>query len=196
MSLKRDIESLLFVSAKPMTVGKLAQLTGRAADEVSAVLSELRQEYNQPERGIQLQQNGLHVQLVSNPLSARIVTAYLKDELSGDLTDPAVETLTIIAYRGPITKLELDQIRGVNCSLILRHLLMKGLVETAEDKEQMVTRYGVTLDFLRFLGLRSVEELPEYEKLRNDDNLAQLLQVDDSTAVPAPSVPVTGEGSA
>lgn len=178
MSLKRNIESLLFVASKPLSVKKLAQLTQSNPEEVARIITELQQDYNVAERGIQLQRHAQQAQFVSNPLSAKLVAAYLKDELTGELTDPAIETLTIVAYRGPITKSELDQIRGVNCSLILRHLLIKGLVETTEDQEQMVTRYSVSFDFLRFLGLRSIEELPDYQQLRNDENLRQLLTPD------------------
>lgn len=173
--LRRDLESLLFVSPRPLSVQKLAQLTGASAEEVERALTELTAEWNQETRGIQLQRVGRQVQLVSNPLAAKLVTRFLKEEQSGELTDPAIETLTIIAYRGPITKSDLDQIRGVNCSLILRHLLVRGLVEAEEDRANLVTRYRVTFDFLRFLGVRSVEELPDYEKLRHDPNLRELL---------------------
>lgn len=175
MTLKRDLESLLFVAAHPLSVKKLAQLTKHEPAAVASALAELQQEYNRDEKGIQIQQSGQQFQFVSSPLAAKLVTEFLRDEQSGDLTDPAIETLTIIAYRGPLAKSELDQIRGVNCSLILRHLLIQGLVEMNEDKNEMVVKYSVTFDFLRFLGLRSIAELPDYEKLRHDENLRELL---------------------
>lgn len=175
MTLKRDLESLLFVAAHPLSVKKLAQLTKHEPAAVATALAELQQEYNRDEKGIQIQQSGQQFQFVSSPLASKLVTGFLRDEQSGDLTDPAIETLTIIAYRGPLAKSELDQIRGVNCSLILRHLLIQGLVEMNEDKNEMVVKYSVTFDFLRFLGLRSIAELPDYEKLRHDENLRELL---------------------
>ncbi len=192
MNLKRDIESLLFVAAKPLTLKKIAELTGGQPEAVAAAVGELRLEYNRDEKGVQIQQHGQQVQMVSSPLAAKVVAAFVKDEESGELTDPAIETLTIIAYRGPMTKSELDQIRGVNCSLILRHLMMKGLVEASEDRAKMMTRYSVTLDFLRFLGVRSVDELPDYRPLRNDENLRQLLAVEPTAATPV-EPPVAGE---
>jgi len=67
--------------------------------------------------------------------SSEIVEKFLKEELTGEMTRPQLETLTIIAYRGPMTKMEIEQIRGVNCSLILRNLLMRGLVEAKLDKK-------------------------------------------------------------
>lgn len=188
-TLRRDLESLLLVSARPLTVRHLAKLTGSTEDDVRVALDELKQVYNTDQRGIQLQQAGQQVQLVTSPLAAKLIADFLKAEQSGDLTDPAIETLTIIAYRGPISKLELDQIRGVNCSLILRHLMIRGLVESEDDDAQMTTRYSVTLDFLRFLGLASIDQLPDYHALRNDENLKQLFALEQPgaavTATPA-----------
>ncbi|MBI3115670.1 MAG: SMC-Scp complex subunit ScpB [Candidatus Kerfeldbacteria bacterium] len=198
MSVRRNVESLLFAAAKPLSIKKLAGLADAPVEAVQQVLAELKSEYNRDEKGIQIQQHGQQVQMVTSPLAAKTVAAFLKDEQSGELTDPAIETLTIIAYRGPITKAELDHIRGVNCALILRHLMIKGLVEAEEDKEALVTRYHITFDFLRFLGLRSTEELPDYEQLRNDENLQELLaQVEERVPVDearAQEVPTAEEG--
>lgn len=174
--LKSQLESLLFVSAHPLSIKKLAQLTERSPEEVEKTLEELLDEYNQEKRGIRLLKIGSKYQMVSCGDNASLVRKYLKDELTGELTKPALETLTIIAYRGPITKAELEQIRGVNCSLILRNLMIKGLVESFEDKEKMVTLYQITFDFLRYLGISSTKELPEYEKLNKDKNLEDLLK--------------------
>jgi segregation and condensation protein B len=86
-----------------------------------------------------------------------------------------LETLTIIAYRGPVTRAELEQIRGVNCSIILRNLAMRGLITTASDKQTMQVTYSITFDFLKFLGLQQQSELPDYEKLNSSQALEQLL---------------------
>ena len=69
----------------------------------------------------------------------------------------------------------MEQIRGVNCSLILRNLLIRGLVEAEYNKQRAVTEYNITMDFLKYLGLSSVKELPDYEKLNSDENLQKLL---------------------
>jgi segregation and condensation protein B len=92
------------------------------------------------------------------------------------LSQPSLEALTIIAYRGPIAKLELERIRGVNCSLILRHLLLRGLVEEKLDKTKNENFYTVTHDFIRFLGLGSVTELPDYEKLNQAEAINSVLE--------------------
>lgn len=176
MDTKTLVESLLFISGRPMTSTKLGEILGMEPTAVETACEELMQTYNQPARGIHLQRVGRSYQLATNPQCAHIVKDFVKSEQTGELTKPSLETLTIIAYRGPITKAELEQIRGVNCSLILRNLLIKGLVESREDREKMATVYTITFDFLKFLGLDSVEELPEYEKLSSDANIKKLLE--------------------
>jgi segregation and condensation protein B len=174
--LKSIIESLLFISTKPLSIRKLAELTQAEKQEVEEAVENLIQEYNSQEKGIQIVRHSEKVQMVTHPKNARIIQAFLKDEMTGELTKPGLETLTIVAYRGPITKAELEQIRGVNCSLILRNLMIKGLIEAKEDRQAMVTRYNVTFEFLRYLGLRDVRELPDYEKLSKNEVLENFLK--------------------
>lgn len=176
MTLVSKIESLLFIAAKPLIIKKLADLIEVKEKEVEEAVRALKEKYNQKENGLQIMQQGRAVQLVTNPENSRLIKDYLKDETTGELTRPSLEALTIIAYRGPITKPELEQIRGVNCSLILRNLLMRGLIEVEEDRTRAQMVYRVTFDFMRFLGLRELSELPDYEKLRNNDLLARLLE--------------------
>ncbi|MDD5567157.1 MAG: SMC-Scp complex subunit ScpB [Patescibacteria group bacterium] len=175
MSLKNKLESLLFVATKPLSLGKIAELTGAAEAEVKAALEELKKEFNDSKRGIQLVTHHTKAQLMTSPESRSVVEAYLRDEQFGELTKPSLETLTIVTYRGPITKPELEQIRGVNCSLILRNLMIKGLVEANEDKERMQTVYTTTFDFIRYLGIREVNELPDYDKLSHHETLEKVL---------------------
>ncbi len=175
MSLKSKIESLLFVSAKPMSVRQLADLLKKDAKEIRTAGDELVKLYQQEKRGIHIIKNNNKYQMVSAPENARLVQEFIQDETSGELTRPSLETLTIIAYRGPILKSHLDKIRGVNCSLILRNLLLRGLVEVRSDKKSGENSYTVSLDFLRFLGVNSVEELPDYERLSRDDLIDKIL---------------------
>lgn len=173
--LQGKIESLLFVASKPLTVKKISELVGAEEAQVNAVLDGLKREYNTEAHGIQIALHARSVQMVTSPLFASIVADFLKDERSGELTRPSLETLTIIAYRGPVAKSEIDLIRGVNCSLILRNLLIRGLISMQEDRKHMTTLYEISFDFLRHLGLRNVRELPDYDKLKADERLAQLL---------------------
>ncbi|MEY4744680.1 MAG: hypothetical protein RL272_625 [Candidatus Parcubacteria bacterium] len=185
--LKSQIESLLFVAARPMSMKRLAEACGASKEEVAAALEELMAAYNVEGSGVRILHNGSEVQMSTSPDNARLVQDFLKDETTGELTKPSLETLTIIAYRGPVTKAELEQIRGVNCSLIIRNLLMRGLVEAQGEPYDPQTTFRVTMDFLRFLGVAGVEELPEYDKLRSHENVVRILEMAANKAENAPS---------
>ena len=116
--------------------------------------------------------------MVSSPENSRLVADFIKDETTGELTRPSLEALTIIAYRGPISKIDLDRIRGVNCSLIVRNLMLRGLIEGKKDKKKNETYYSITFDFIRFLGLSSIAKLPEYERLHKDDTIDRMLEAE------------------
>ncbi|MDP2586415.1 MAG: SMC-Scp complex subunit ScpB [Candidatus Komeilibacteria bacterium] len=174
-NLKSQLESILLVTSKPISQKKLAEVLAVKVKDLEPVIEELTAEYNQQGRGLRLLVNNDQLQLASAPENSELVKQYLKDDLTGELTDPSIETLTIIAYRQPISKAELEQIRGVNCSLIIRNLMIRGLVEAEYNKQRATTLYSVTLDFLKYLGLNKVNELPDFEKLNNDDNLQKLL---------------------
>jgi len=125
---------------------------------------------------LQIIKNGSSFQMVTAPENAELIQQFVKDETTGELSRPSLETLTIIAYRGPVAKTDLDRIRGINCSLILRNLLIRGLVDVREDKKKDESYYTVTFDFLRFLGLNDVKELPDYQKLSQDDTIERILE--------------------
>lgn len=176
-NLKTLVEALLFISNKPLAVKKMAELCASGKVEVETVLKTLAEEYNQaPERGVRLILNGDTAQLATASAASEVVEKFVKEELTGEMTRPQLEALTIIVYRGPITKMELEQIRGVNCSLILRNLMIRGLVESELDKKMKIEVYRVTNDFLRFLGVTSAKELPDYEKLSKSEVIQNILE--------------------
>ncbi len=189
MSLISQIESLLFISNRPLTAKKLAELVEAKPDEVAAALEALRDATNGEGRGVALVKAGESYQFATRGEHAKLVAAFVKDELVGEMTRPQLETLTIIAYRGPVAKSELERIRGVNCSLILRNLMIRGLVETTDTPSdptdplaQLMIRYQVTHEFLRFLGLTSIEHLPEYEQLSKHEYLEAMKSQDEQTS--------------
>ncbi len=167
MNLKANLEAILFVSLKPLSSSKLASICGVKAGEVEEALAELKLDYKNRGGGLTLVEVEKEYQLSTAEESAPLIKDYLKDETSGELSQPSLEALTIIAYRGPIAKTELEKIRGVNCSLIIRNLLLRGLIEEKFDKKINENFYLVTLDFLRFLGISSVAELPDFEKMKD-----------------------------
>jgi len=175
MSLKSKIESLFFISTKPLTSKKISEIAKVGEEEAEKAILELKQKYDNEDKGIKLMKIGRSYQMTTSPDSARIVKDFIKDEQTGELTKAALETLTIIAYRGPITKADLDMIRGVNCALILRNLMIKGLVEAHEDKVKMAIFYDTSFDFMKFLGITERKELPDFEALMKDENLEKLL---------------------
>ena len=132
--------------------------------------------YNSSESGVNLQKIDDKVQFVTNPGNSKMISEYLKEEVSGELTPASLETLTVIAYRGPVSKTELELIRGVNCSLIIRNLLIRGLIEEKKEKNELAFKYQITFDFLRHLGLNEAKELPDYQSLNTQENLINLLK--------------------
>ncbi len=176
MSLKSKIESLLFISTRPLSLKQIMEFTGGKKDETKKEIANLMAEYNQSDKGVNMQKIGLRYQMVSNSKNSEMISRFLKEEMTGELTPASLETLTVIAYRGPITKAELEMIRGVNCSVILRNLLIRGLIEEKEDKKNMVTTYRISFDFMKHLGITELNQLPDYEKLNSNEALEKLIR--------------------
>lgn len=185
MSLISQLEALLYVSHKPLSLKRLAQLTGAEEGAIPQALHSLQEQLRQGGHGVMVvEQHGVY-QMATVGEHAALISDFLKQEVMGEMTRPQIETLTIIAYRGPLSKGELEIIRGVNCSLILRNLMMRGLVEETDSSPRasdegaavpVMRRYQVTIDFLKHLGLGSVQELPEYGMLSHHDFIEHVLQ--------------------
>ena len=176
MPIKSKIESLLFISAKPMAASQLADLLKADKKEIIKSADELLADYKNNQAGVQIIKDGSKYQMVSASENAKIIQEFIKDETTGELSRPSLEALTIIAYRGPVSKIDLDRIRGVNCALIIRNLLLRGLIEGKADKKKNETYYKATFDFIRFIGLNDIKELPDYERLHKDDTIDKMLE--------------------
>ena len=173
MNLEQTIEAILFASGKPLSERKLAEITEKKAEEISEALDLLENKLE--DRGILLQRYEKEVALVSHPEAAEFVQKVVKDEEQGELTRASLEALTILAYRGPMTRPELEQIRGVQSSMILRNLMIRGLIEQKEDMRLGQATYAVTFDFLNHLGLKSIKDLPDYDELRGHTAISDML---------------------
>ncbi len=164
---KQLVESLLFVAAEPVAVRELARSLALPADAIEAALEQLADDCR--ERGIRLLRHNDHVQLVTAPEAAAVVERFLGLQTSTPrLSNAALETLAIIAYKQPITRPGIEAIRGVDCSGSVRTLLQRGLIAEV-GRLHVAGRpvlYGTTEDFLKHFGLESVAHLPE---LATDD---------------------------
>ena len=163
MEIKPLIESLLFVADEPVAIGRLAAAMGVNREAVEETLRVLSEEYAQ--RGLRIQRKGERVQMVTAPEAAPHIERFLDLELSSKLSAPALETLAIVAYQQPVTRAEMEAVRGVNCDSVLRTLLSKGLIEEVGRFPQAGRPivYGTTFEFLQHFGLQDLAELPPLE---------------------------------
>jgi segregation and condensation protein B len=158
--IKLLIESLLFVADEPVAVDRLASVLEVGPDQVEQALAELNDEY--AGRGLRLQHKKQRVQMVTAPEAADWVRRFLGLELTGKLSSAALETLAIIAYRQPVTRGDVEAVRGVNSDSVIRTLVHRGLVEEQGRLEQAGRPiiYGTTFEFLQEFGLSSLDQLP------------------------------------
>ncbi|MDY6874893.1 MAG: SMC-Scp complex subunit ScpB [Chloroflexota bacterium] len=167
LSLAAQVESLLFVADAPVSVGRLAEALEVTPAQIERALADLEAAYEG--HGLRLQRAGNHVQFITAPEGASCVERFLGLERRTRLSRAALETLAIIAYRQPVTRPEIESIRGVGSDSVLRTLLSTGLIEEV-GRAPTVGRpilYGTTFEFLQHFGLRRLDELPPLEGLPN-----------------------------
>jgi segregation and condensation protein B len=171
-ALAQQIEAILFAAGRAMTNKQLEKQLGVESKDLAEALDQVAKHLNSGQSGIRLYVTAKEVALMTEPGVAEAVRDFLKKDVTGELTKPSVETLAIIAYRGPISKPELEQIRGVNCTMILRNLMIRGLI--CREEGRMGERYTVSMEYLKHLGVTSVSELPDYTELNRDELLSTL----------------------
>jgi segregation and condensation protein B len=157
------VESLLFAAEEPVPVGRLATVLDVPAGAVEQALHDLQACYEeQAGRGLRVQRKGDRLQLVTAAEASPYVERLLGLDLTTRLSAAALETLAVIAYRQPLTRAEIESVRGVNCDGVLRTLLSRGLVEPVGRLEQAGRpfQYGTTFQFLQYFGLESLDALP------------------------------------
>jgi len=166
-SLAPKIEAILFWKAEPVSIKKLGQLLNVGAKEVRDGLTAL--EASLKGRGLTLVQTDEDVMLGTAKELSPLIEQLTKEELTRDLGKAGLETLSIVLYQGPISRADIDYIRGVNSQFILRNLLIRGLVERIDNPADARSYlYKTTLELLSHLGISSIAELPEYEQVRKD----------------------------
>ena len=157
------VESLLFVASEPVPIAQIAEALDVKPAEVEQALTELNAEIVR--RGVRVQRKGDRVQLTTLPECAPYIERFLGLDLTTRLSKPALETLAIIAYQQPVTRAQIEHVRGVNCDAVLSTLLNRGLIEEVGRLETAgrPIQYSTTFAFLQHFGLRSLDDMPSLQ---------------------------------
>jgi len=166
MNLESKLEALLFWKGEPLTKKKIQTALECTQEELATALDALSTSLQN--RGLCVVVNGDDLEMRTAPAASALIEKLTKDELMRDLGKAGLETLTIILYKHPIKRSEIDYIRGVNSSFILRNLLIRGLIERLTEKEGQGRGYAYkpTIDLLAHLGVAKIEDLPEYAAVK------------------------------
>ena len=156
------IEAILFVAGEPVRVEELARALEITRPEVEDALTRLRDEYDYGQRGFMLRRFGSQVQLATRALYADDIVRLLQPVQKQSLSQAVMETLAVVAYRQPVTRAEIEQIRGVKCDYSVQSLLNKGLIKEVGRKEALgrPILYATTDKFLEHFGISDLRELP------------------------------------
>ena len=165
--MKAIVEGLLFLSGEDgLTLEEISDVIEKSDDEVKTIIKELYNDYNNETRGIQIEFLGNHFKLTTKKEHKEYYKKLVVDEENSTLSQSVLETLAIIAYNAPLTRIEIENIRGVNSSYAIRKLLLKGLIEESGRSEApgRPRLYNVTPRFLDYFGLGSINELPKLKE--------------------------------
>ncbi|HTA17450.1 MAG TPA: SMC-Scp complex subunit ScpB, partial [bacterium] len=169
-AVKASVEAALLASERPLTLAQLASaLEGTERKLVHQVLDELRAEYDSQARGFRLAEIAEGWQLLTRPQHAGVIRRLYRVKAANRLTRPALETLAIIAYKQPLTKAEIEAIRGVGSDGVMQNILERRLVRTVGRKDAVgrPLLYGTTREFLQAFGLKDLAELPKLTELKD-----------------------------
>ena len=161
-----QLEALLFLQGDILSYKKIGSLLSLDDEAVQSTCSALEEILSDERRGLMLIKTQEGCQLATKPDHAQLVELFLKEDIKEELTPATTETLSLIAYFGPITRNDIDYIRGVNSTFTIRTLLMRGLIEKVGQEGHSYI-YRVSADFLKTLGIASEEELPGYSSYKD-----------------------------
>ena len=169
-SLKGRIEAILFVAGEAVSIRDLAKALQTDEKELKEALREVGSEYDYEQRGFMLKRFGDKVQLATRPMYSEDVLRLLQPVQQQSLSQAAMETLAVVAYKQPVTRAEVEQIRGVKCDYSLQSLMMKGLIQEAGRKDTIgrPILYATTDTFLSHFGIQGLEDLPPLPATENE----------------------------
>lgn len=164
--LKKALETLLFITDRPLSAAQLNKVTGAGdPEQVTALVAEIQREFEEKGSAIQVMEVAEGFQMATRKDNAPFVRKLFSERMTMRLSTAALETLSIVAYKQPLTRAEVEEIRGVEVIAALETLLEKRLLKVVGRKESVgrPLMYGTTMEFLRHFGLKSLEELPALE---------------------------------
>jgi segregation and condensation protein B len=186
--LTASLEAILLVVDEPVPEVVLAQVLERPRDEVSRALADLAASYDEQERGFDLRKVAGGWRFYTRETCAPVVERFVRDGQEVRLTQAALETLAVVAYRQPVSRSRVSAVRGVNCDAVMRTLTLRGLVEeSGTEHETGAILYRTTGYFLERLGLASVDDLPELAPFLPDE-----IEDPDAAAVADVAAPARG----
>ncbi|MCC7160237.1 SMC-Scp complex subunit ScpB [Candidatus Nomurabacteria bacterium] len=170
-NLEQKIEAILFFKGEPVSLKRLKDILKVSEEEIKEAVLNLKN--NLEGRGIVLLDKEEEITLGTHPELSGLIEDLQKEELNKDLSKASLETLSILLYKNGATRAEIDYIRGVNSSFTLRALSVRGLVEkTTDAKDSRRIIYKPSFDLLSFMGVKSVDELPDWEQVNNSIEIA------------------------
>ncbi len=188
--LKGRLETLLFITDRPLSLDELRKLTKvKDAARLQALVGELRQKLEDDKSALQVMEVAGGYQMATRPAHADLVRKLFTDRMTLRLSTAAHETLAIIAYKQPLTRAEIEDIRGVEVIAALESLLEKRLIKVVGRKESVgrPLLYGTTADFMRHFGLRSLEDLPPIENFQAAAPAAEAVTVSEAVISEPPA---------
>ena len=174
--LKSIIESILFISGESVKISRISKIAGAPKPEVENAIMALQNDY--AIRGLAIIKKEDMVEMATNSENSEFVSELVKSEIQEKLSQAALEVLSIVAYRSPITRADIEAIRGVNSSYTLRSLLMRGLIERIDNpSDNRGYLYKISFDFMKTLGIESIEKLPDWETLSKDARIESITEI-------------------
>ncbi|MGM0651660.1 MAG: SMC-Scp complex subunit ScpB [Bacillota bacterium] len=162
---KKVIEALLFLNEEPVKTERIAMMLSVSSNEAEKLARELMQDYNDDRRGLQIIEIAGGFQMGTRPELAPYLEKAFSEDVSSNLTAAALEALAIIAYKQPVTRIEIESIRGVRCEHVLDNLVKRKLIKISGRKEGpgRPLLYSTTPDFLKYFGLMDLNDLPPFD---------------------------------
>ncbi len=168
LPLESQIEAILFYKAEPVKINDLVALINETEQAINEAIGRLSASHSKNERGLIVIRHGDEVALGTKPETAELLEKIAREEMSAELGRATLETLALILYESPISRPEIDFVRGVNSGFTLRHLLARGLIErTVDSSDSRRYLYRPTMELWQYLGVTKAEELPDFEEIQS-----------------------------